>query len=89
MTDDDDYRPTPGFADLLRRRWIESGGDGDPASDLIESEDVAILRVAFDEWTMRILKYVADDKGKTVEALVASIVSSWVSTAKRGDDWNV
>lgn len=93
MTDKDDlddrYKPTPGFVDMLRQRWIESGGagtgNGEPArmdSPEIGDDGGAVLRIVLDNHTMRLLDMASEDRGVPVEQLAARAVTSWITNAK-------
>lgn len=93
MTDNDDlddrYKPTPGFVDLLRQRWIESGGLGkgnaEPArmdSPEAGEDGGAVLRIVLDSHIMRLLDMASEDRGVPVEQLAARAVDSWVTSAK-------
>lgn len=94
MTDKDDdlayrYRPTPGFVDMLRQRWIESGGAGkgnsEPArmdSPEIGDDGGAVLRIVLDNHTMRLLDMASEDRGVSVEELAARAVDLWITNAK-------
>lgn len=85
----DGLKPTPGFVDLLRERWIESGGLGkgneEPArmdSPEAGENGGAVLRIVLDSHTMRLLDMASADRGVPVEQLAARAVDSWVTNAK-------
>lgn len=85
----DGLKPTPGFVDLLRQRWIESGGLGkgneEPArmdSPEAGEEGGAVLRIVLDSHTMRLLDMASEDRGVPVEQLAARAVTSWITNAK-------
>lgn len=85
----DELKPTPGFVDMLRQRWIDSGGLGkgneEPArmdSPEAGEEGGAVLRIVLDGHTMRLLDMASADRGVPVEQLAARAVDSWVTSAK-------
>ena len=85
----DELKPTPGFVDMLRQRWIESGGLGkgnaEPArmdSPEAGEEGGAVLRIVLDSHTMRLLDMASADRGVPVEQLAARAVTSWITNAK-------
>lgn len=92
MTDNDDlddrYKPTPGFVDMLRQRWIESGGAGKGNSEPetfgspVLGHYGAVVKVALDGETMGALECASEDRGVPIERLVARAVGYWLSVAK-------
>lgn len=85
----DELKPTPGFVDMLRQRWIDSGGLGkgnaEPArmdSPEAGEEGGAVLRIVLDGHTMRLLDMASADRGVPVEQLAARAVTSWITNAK-------
>lgn len=84
----DGLKPTPGFVDMLRQRWIDSGGagtgNGEPETfgSPVLGHYGAVVKVALDGETMGALECASEDRGVPIEQLVARAVNYWLSVAK-------